>query len=154
MKLLKDGYASLESYQQKIVWVILYIVFTFVCYTFVWSPKVTELDMQQQRVSSAEDDLRWLLRKSAEVHALGGGKSAALRSMLDTSLDQFRLRPTKKNFDPRSGEWQLHFTAVDFRELLLWLNRLRRDSLATIVSADINRLSAGRVQVQLILTEG
>ena len=153
MKLLKDGYASLESYQQKIVWVILYIVFTFVCYTFVWSPKVTELDMQQQRVSSAEDDLRWLLRKSAEVHALGGGKSAALRSMLDTSLDQFRLRPTKKNFDPRSGEWQLHFTAVDFRELLLWLNRLRRDSLATIVSADINRLSAGRVQVQLILTE-
>lgn len=154
MKSLRDGYAGLEGYQQKIVWVTLYLMFTFVCYVFVWSPKVAELDRQQQRVSSAEDDLRWLLRKSAEVHALGGGKNAALSTMLDTSLDQFRLRPTKKNFDPRSGEWQLHFTAVDFRELLLWLNRLRRDSLATIVSADINRLSAGRVQVQLILTEG
>ena len=154
MKPLMDGYAALEGYQQKGLGLAVFLLVALCCYTWMWLPKVAEADLQQQRVTSAEGDLRWLLRQSAEVHALGGGKSAALSAMLDTSLDQYRLRPTKKNFDPRSGEWQLHFTAVDFRELLLWLNRLRRDSLATIVSADINRLSAGRVQVQLTLTEG
>ncbi|MEL6710290.1 MAG: type II secretion system protein GspM [Pseudomonadota bacterium] len=131
----------------------IFILMMLLLYVWVWSPWAAATELQQQRVEGAEENIRWLLRQSAEVHALGGGKSASLNSLLDTSLDRYRLRPTRKTSDPRTGEWQLDFTAVDFRNLLLWLNRLRQDSLATIASADIKRLPSGQVQARLILTE-
>lgn len=154
MKLLPDWYAALESRVQKRISLVAFIGIMGLLYLLLWQPLMAAKTLEMQRVSGAEEDLRWLLHKSAEVHALGGGKSATLSGVLDSSLKQYRLQPSKKVLNQRTGEWQLHFTAVDFRELLLWLNRLRRDSLATIVSADINRLSAGRIQVRLTLTEG
>jgi type II secretory pathway component PulM len=133
--------------------ILCFMLLALLLYLWVWVPWTAAVAQQQNRVTSAEEDLRWLLRQSAEVHALGGSKSASLGSLLDTSLDRYRLRPTRKVADPRTGEWQLDFTAVDFRDLLLWLNRLRQDSLATIASADIKRLPTGQVQAHLILTE-
>jgi len=133
--------------------VLVFMLVALLIYIWVWHPWTVQVVQEQQRVSDAEEDIRWLLRQSAEVHALGGGKRASLNSLLDTSLDRYRLRPARKMADPRTGEWQLDFDSVDFRDLLLWLNRLRQESLATIASADIQRLSSGQVQARLTLTE-
>ena len=147
-------YASADQATRRSLSVLVLILAALLLYVWVWSPWTEEVARQQQRVADAEEDVRWLLRQSAEVHALGGGgKSVPLGNLLDTSLDRYRLRPARRMTDPQTGEWQLDFTAVDFRNLLLWLNRLRQDSLVTIASADIQRLSTGQVRARLILTE-
>ncbi len=146
-------YASADQTTRKWLGGLVFMLGALLLYGWVWSPWTAQVAQQQQRVAGAEEDIRWLLRQSAEVHALGGGKSAPLGSLLDTSLDRYRLRPARKVADPRTGEWQLDFTSVNFRDLLLWLNRLRQESLATIASADIRRLSSGQVRARLILTE-
>lgn len=151
--MMATWYASVDQRTRRSLSVLVFILVAWLLYAWVWHPWTGQIEQQQQRVAGAEEDIRWLLRQSAEVHALGGGKSASLGSVLDVSLDRYRLRPTRKMADPRTGEWQLDFAAVDFRDLLLWLNRLRQDSLATIASADIRRLSSGQVRVRLILTE-
>ena len=146
-------YANADQMTRRWLGVLVFMLVALLIYIWVWHPWTVQVVQEQQRVSDAEEDIRWLLRQSAEVHALGGGKRASLNSLLDTSLDRYRLRPARKMADPRTGEWQLDFDSVDFRDLLLWLNRLRQESLATIASADIQRLSSGQVQARLTLTE-
>jgi type II secretory pathway component PulM len=150
---LQAWYASLSGLHQKIlVWVMLAML-ALALYFQLWAPVAEDMALQHQRVLDAEQDLRWLRQTGAEIRALRGQNHQSLPEILGPTLKQYNLRPDSNKYDAKVNEWRLRFKATDFRQLLLWLNQLRRQSTVVIALANISREPTGGVNARFVLTE-
>ncbi|BCN94321.1 hypothetical protein THMIRHAM_21060 [Thiomicrorhabdus immobilis] len=153
---INQAWSALDSREQKLLKALGVFLVVVILYMLIWSPIVSNKQIAQQQLQSAQQEWQWLNNQIPAIQKLPANALNAnlkitsqtqLMTQLQSSLKQQNLFKDIKTLQSIENGGKVAFDKVDAARLFKWLSLLEQKGVAT------NRLQASWLEPGFVKAE-